>query len=85
MPSLILAGLAMGLGSVFTGSGHNTPFLLSSFISRWAVQVPMLVITTKLLKLPVIWVWLSFFAAEIAEVIIVLIHYNKGKWQTKRV
>lgn len=85
MPSLILAGLAMGLGSVFTGSGHNTPFLLSSFISRWAVQVPMLVITTKLLKLPVIWVWLSFFAAEIAEVITVLIHYNKGKWQTKRV
>ena len=26
MPSLILAGLAMGLGSVFTGSGHNLPF-----------------------------------------------------------
>lgn len=85
MPSLILAGLAMGLGSVFTGSGHNLPFLLSSFVSRWVIQIPMLFITTKLLKLPVIWVWLSFFAAEIAEFIVIFIHYNKGKWKVKRV
>ncbi len=85
MSSLILAGLAMGLGSVFTGSGHNLPFLLSSFVSRWVIQIPMLFITTKLLKLPVIWVWLSFFAAEIAEFIVIFIHYNKGKWKVKRV
>jgi putative MATE family efflux protein len=85
VPSLILAGWAMGLGSVFTGSGHNTPFLLSSMISRWVVQMPMLYITTRLLHLPVIYAWLSFFVAEVAELIIVLIHYNKGIWKTKRV
>jgi putative MATE family efflux protein len=85
VPSLILAGWAMGLGSVFTGSGHNTPFLLSSMISRWIVQMPMLYITTRLLHLPVIYAWLSFFVAEVAELIIVLIHYNKGIWKTKRV
>ncbi len=85
VPSLILAGLAMGLGSVFTGSGHNTPFLLSSIVSRWGVQIPMLYITTKLLHLPVIYAWLSFFVTEVAELIIILIHYRKGKWKTKRV
>lgn len=84
-PSLILAGLAMGLGSVFTGSGHNTPFLMSSLISRWVVQVPVLFLATKVLQLPVIYAWISFFLAEIAEVIIVLYHYNKGIWKTKRV
>ncbi len=26
VPSSILAGWSLGLGSVFTGSGHNTPF-----------------------------------------------------------
>ena len=84
-PSLILAGWAMGLGSVFTGSGHNTPFLMSSLISRWVVQVPVLFLATKVLQLPVIYAWISFFLAEIAEVIIVLYHYNKGIWKTKRV
>src|SRR5690606_22527963 len=29
IPSMILAGWAIGLGCVFTGSGHNTPYLLS--------------------------------------------------------
>ena len=85
IPSLILAGWSLGLGSVFTGSGHNTPFLLSSVISRWCVQIPMLYITTRFLHLPVIYVWFSFFAAEIAEVVVVLIHYKRGKWMTKRV
>jgi Na+-driven multidrug efflux pump len=80
-----LAGWSMGLGSVFTGSGHNIPYLLSSIISRWGIQVPMLFITTKILNLSAIYVWLSFVAAEIGEIIIILIHYKKGKWKTKRV
>ena len=85
IPSLILAGWAMGLGSVFTGSGYNTPFLVSSIVSRWVVQMPILFLATKIFKLPVIFVWLSFFAAEIAEIIIVLYHYNKGVWKINRV
>ncbi|CCQ96793.1 MATE efflux family protein [[Clostridium] ultunense Esp] len=85
IPALILAGWSMGLGSVFTGSGHNIPYLLSSIISRWGIQVPMLFITTKIFNLPVIYVWLSFVAAEIGEIVIILIHYKKGKWKTKRV
>ena len=85
MPSLTLAGFAMGLGSVFSGSGHNTPFLMSSLVSRWVVQMPILILVTKILKLSVIFVWLSFFAAEISEIIIILYHYNKGVWKIKRV
>ena len=85
IPSLILAGWSMGLGSVFTASGHNTPYLLASIVSRWGVQVTMLLITTQILKLSAIYVWFSFVAAELGELIIILIHYNKGKWKTKRV
>ena len=84
-PSLILAGGAMGLSSVFTGSGHNTPFLMSSLVSRWVVQVPVLFLATKIFQLPVIYAWISFFLAEIAEVIIILYHYNKGIWKINRV
>lgn len=85
IPSLVLAGWSLGLGSVFTGSGHNIPYLLASVISRWLIQIPILYITTTLLNLPVTYVWLSFFAAELAELIVIFIHYNKGEWITKRV
>lgn len=85
IPSLILAGWAIGLGCVFTGSGHNTPFLLASIISRWCIQIPFLFLSANVLKLPVIAVWLSFFLAEIGEIIVVLFHYKKGVWKATRV
>lgn len=85
IPSLILAGWAIGLGCVFTGSGHNTPFLLASIISRWCIQIPFLFLSTNVLKLPVIAVWLSFLLSEVGEVAVVLYHYKKGIWKATRV
>ena len=85
IPSLILAGWAIGLGCVFTGSGHNTPFLLASIVSRWIIQIPFLYLSTNILNLPVIAVWLSFVLSEIGEVAVVLYHYKKGIWKATRV
>lgn len=83
--SLILTGGAMGIGAVFTGSGHNIPFLLSSIISRWLVQIPILFVITTVMNLSVIYVWFSFTIAEITEVLVVLYHYKKGIWKITRV
>jgi len=85
IPSMILAGWAIGLGSVFTGSGHNIPYLISSIISRWIVQIPMLYIITSLLHLPILYAWLSFIAAEASELLTIHYHYKKGEWKMNRV
>lgn len=85
IPALALGGAAMGLGSVFPGSGHNIPFLLSSLISRWGVQIPLLFLVTRVLNLSVLYVWGSFIITDAIEMIIVYIAYKKGTWETKRV
>lgn len=85
IPALALGGAAMGLASVFSGSGHNIPLLLSSLISRWGIQVPLLYIVTRVLKLSVLYVWGSFIVADAIEMLIVFISYKKGTWETKRV
>ena len=84
-PALIGAGVAMGLGSVFSGSGHNTPFLMSSVISRWGIQIPLMFIMVIIFKLPIIFVWMSFVIADIVEMSIVYFFYKKGTWENKRV
>lgn len=84
-PALIGAGVAMGLGSVFSGSGHNTPFMLSSVIARWGVQVPLLALMVLVLKLPIAYIWTSFLVADAVEMTIVYIAYKKGTWENKRV
>jgi Na+-driven multidrug efflux pump len=85
IPSLIFGGISMGISSAFSGSGYNIPYLISSFISRWLVQVPMLFIVTNLLQLPIIFLWISFMVTDISEMLIIILLYKNGKWKTKRV
>lgn len=85
IPSLIFGGISMGISSAFSGSGYNIPYLVSSFISRWLVQVPMLFIVTNLLQLPIIFLWISFMVTDISEMFIIILLYKNGKWKTKRV
>lgn len=85
IPSMIFTGWSIGLGSVFTGSGHNTPYLLSSIVSRWIVQIPILYIITSLLNLSILYAWLSFMVAEVSELLTIYYHYKKGLWKINRV
>lgn len=84
-PGLIASGIFMGLGSVFSGSGHNIPFLISSIVARWGIQVPLLFVIVKLLHLPIAFVWLSYLMAELVELVVIYISYHKGTWESKRV
>lgn len=85
MPGFIFAGIMMGIGSVFSGSGHNTPFLISSIVGRWGIQVPMLFLLTLVLHLPVNYLWFSFLGADMVETIIILYAFKRGKWLKNRV
>ena len=84
-PGLIMASVMMGYGSVFSGSGYNIPFLISSIAGRWGAQIPMLFFAVTIFKLPVIWVWLSFLASDLVEMLVIVVAYRRGKWETMRV
>lgn len=85
MPGFVCAGIMMGLGSVFSGSGHNTPYLISSITGRWGVQIPLLFLVARVLHLPVHYLWYSFLMADFVEMLAITIAYRKGKWREKRV
>ncbi|WBW97154.1 MATE family efflux transporter [Oceanirhabdus sp. W0125-5] len=84
-PGLILAGVVMGYGSVFSGSGYNAPYLISSVVGRWIVQIPMMILVVIILKLPIEWVCMTYIAADFGEMMVILTAYKRGKWERKRV
>lgn len=84
MPGMIALGVFFGIATVFTGSGYNLPFLLSSIISRWGIQIPILIVSIYILKLPITVIWVSYLISELVELIVILIAYKQGKWKTKR-
>nr|WP_243427860.1 MATE family efflux transporter [Alkaliphilus hydrothermalis] len=84
-PGLIMSGVMMGIGSVFSGSGYNIPYLVSSMIGKWGVQIPLLFIVVYTLNLPVYWVWISFLLSNFTEMVVMLMAYKQGKWESMRV
>jgi len=81
---LVALGFGMGLASVFSASGYNFPFLVSSLVSRWGVQFVILVIAIQFLNLSIRWVWLSYMFGDIAESVVFLFFYLRGDWKKKR-
>ena len=82
---LTILAYGFGMGIVFSGSGFNIPYVVGGMAARWAVQIPILVLTIWVLHLPVIWVWLSFVFSDVAESVIYLLFFRQGRWRTRRV
>ncbi len=84
IPGMLSAAVMMALGTVFSGSGYNTPFLISSITGKWLVQIPLLFIFVLFLKLPIHFVWITFVIADFTEMLVMLGFYKAGKWTRVR-
>ncbi|MBB6061959.1 putative MATE family efflux protein [Thermosipho japonicus] len=82
---LVFLGYGIGISIVFTGSGYNMPYFFMSLFSRWFIQIPIMYIFSYILRLSIIWLWLSFTFGDIAEFLIAVYFYKKGDWKHKRV
>ncbi|MCP4177784.1 MAG: MATE family efflux transporter, partial [bacterium] len=85
IPTFSLFAISHGLGAVFSGSGKNTPLLISGIVSKWIFQLPFMLVCVLLLKLDIVYVWISFIIAGVAELFIVIYFYKKGDWKYNRV
>lgn len=84
LPGMLSVAIMMGIGTVFSGSGYNKPFLVASTLGKWCVQLPLLLIFVYWLRLPVYAVWISFVVADFTELMVMLYYYRQGKWQSVR-
>jgi Na+-driven multidrug efflux pump len=82
---LVALSIGIGFGTVFQGSGHNIPFLISSFVARWVVHIPILYLCVFIFKLPVIYVWITYVISDFSESVVLIIEHIKGHWEHKRV
>ena len=82
---LLATGFMFGLASVFSGSGYNIPFLISSIVSRWLFQLPFLYLAIVIFKTPLFYVWVSFPLADLIELVLIVLYFKRGKWRSVRV
>jgi MATE family, multidrug efflux pump len=80
-----MVSITFGYGSAFSGSGYNKPFMYSSLMARWLVQIPWFWVTIKVLKLPFIYAIFGYLVADIAEAASISFFYYMGAWKHHRV
>ncbi|MCS7174830.1 MATE family efflux transporter [Pseudothermotoga sp.] len=83
--AILLAGFSVSIMSAFFGSGYTKAAMFSSIVGRWFVQVPYALVVVYVFKLSGKFLWFSFLAAELGEVLYASIVFFKGKWKTYRV
>jgi len=82
---MFLLAILFGYSTVFSGSGYNFPFLVSSVAGRWLAAIPFAFVMIFLLDMNIIWLWISYIVGDIVELVIIMYYYIRGDWQTKKV
>ena len=83
--SLIFNAVSYGVSSCFMGSGYNFPYSVSSIVSKWVFQIPIMYLILKRYPENPNLIWYGFLVAAIVEMLINLYYYRKGTWIEKRV
>ena len=72
---------AMGLATLFVGSGYTIPFLVGGILAQWGLMLPAMFIFTKVLSLPFKYVPLSYLGLGFGFFFVFIYYYRKGKWR----
>jgi putative MATE family efflux protein len=82
---LPLLGLYIILGMAFAGAGDNVPPMIIGMIYSWALEIPLILLFTRVLGFNQNGVWWAMVLATFIGSLIIYSWYRKGKWLTRKV
>jgi len=74
---------AMGVATIFMGTGFTMPFLVAGIVGQWVMQIPLMFLFTKVLHLPYAWLPATYIAFATGQAIVIFYYYRQGKWRKK--
>ncbi len=83
--SMIFSAVSFGISACFMGSGYNFPYSVSSIVSKWVFQIPIMFYILKTYPESPNFIWYGFLVASIVEMGINLYYYREGTWLKRRV
>jgi putative MATE family efflux protein len=83
--AFLFIACTFGLGAVFSGSGYNLPFLVSSLAAKFGFQIPLLLLMQLAFRASIQVVWLSFLGTEVIEAAVIFLYYRAQRWKSVRV
>ncbi len=85
--SLILPfiGIIITIEMIYSGAGENKTPMILSIIHSWAIEIPLILLSTKLLGFNQNGVWWSLAIGSVISAIIYYFVYRRGGWLYKKI
>jgi Na+-driven multidrug efflux pump len=78
-------GLYIILQEVFAGAGDNVPAMIIGMVYSWLLEIPLILLFTKVFRLDQNGVWWAIVLATFMGSLIFYYWYRKGKWLARNV
>lgn len=75
--------IGFGLSTLFGGSGYTVPFLYAAIMGQWVIQIPLMFLVTRVLKLSFPWLVSTYIFYALGQTLVAVYFYKKGQWRKK--
>jgi putative MATE family efflux protein len=84
-PSMIASGIGVVLARAFDGAGNTRPAMAINLVSLWGMEVPVAYSLSRWLGLGVNGVWWGRAVANLANGLLFVLWFHRGRWKEKEV
>jgi Na+-driven multidrug efflux pump len=78
-----LLGLHFTLAGALRGAGDTLTPLVAAGVGNWLFRVPLAWLCSRVLELPVLWVWWCLVSDHLARAAILALVFVRGRWQQR--
>jgi putative MATE family efflux protein len=78
-------GIIIMIEDIFTGSGDTLPPMIVGVLGAWALEIPTILIATKILHMNQNGVWWAIVVATFINAAVMWKWYHAGKWMHQKV
>jgi len=78
-----LLGLHFTLAGALRGAGDTMTPLVAAGVGNWVFRVPLAFLCSRILELPVIWVWWCLVSDHVARCAILAFVFVRGRWRER--
>lgn len=78
-------GVNITMEMIHAGAGDNRPPMFFSMLYSWGLQIPLILLTTRIFGFDQNGVWWSMAASNFITTVCFYIYYRRGRWLQRRV
>ncbi|MBU1746628.1 MAG: MATE family efflux transporter [Chloroflexi bacterium] len=81
----VFSAVGAVMARAFDGAGNTTPAMAINLLTLWGIQIPLAWVLSQTLGLGTLGLWLGISAANVANGVVFVFWFRRGRWKQRSV